>query len=313
MGTALTCGTDFKAYRQGHPILLNNRIPSPFGHEIAGSIFELGDGVSQFYLGQRVVAANSAPCDGCYYCQLGYPNLCEHLFLLNGAYAQYLLIPKQIVKHNMYRIPDEIPFKVAAMTEPLACVVRAVDQMNLTKGQTLAILGCGLMGLFFIQIAKRMGAQVIAIGRSHAKLEYAKSLGADHVLSVLDHENPMEKALDLTPGKRGFDCVVEAIGQPETWKQAITLARKGGSVCLYGGCAKGSSFALDTHRVHYQELKVFGVFHHTPKHFAKALDYLCKGIIEADIFVRNEVSLDELPHHFAREVDRPFAKVAVLP
>lgn len=313
IGAALTCGTDFKAFRQGHPVLLNNRIPSPFGHEVSGTVFSLGKNVKNFQIGERVVAANSAPCDQCFFCKDGTPNLCENLELLNGAYAQYLIISKQIVKHNLYRIPENVPFPTAAMAEPLACVLRAYDLMNLHPGQNLAILGCGFMGQLFTQIAKINHVNVVAIGRSHEKLELAKSLGANHVISVLDTNDPVKAALDLTPKNRGFDSVVEAIGRPETWNQAVTLARKGGRVCLYGGCAKGSKFELDTHRVHYQELKIFGVFHHTPKHFAKALDYLFNGKIATKHFIRRQIPLAEVPAYFTRQVEKPFSKTIVIP
>jgi L-iditol 2-dehydrogenase len=164
-----------------------------------------------------------------------------------------------------------------------------------------------------VQLAKRKGAQVIAIGRSHEKLEQAKSFGADHVFSVLDRGDVLQQALSATPQGRGFDAVVEAIGQPQTWKQAVQLARKGGVVCLYGGCAKGSHFELDTHRVHYQELKIFGVFHHTPRHFKQALEFLSKGELDAERFISGEISLEDIPQHFRSHTDKPFAKVAVIP
>lgn len=308
---ALTCGTDFKAYRQGHPVLLNHRLPSPFGHEVSGRVFEKGEGVKKFEIGQSVVVANSAPCDQCYFCRHDNPNLCENLFLLNGAYAQFLLVPKQIVKHNVHPLRKTTPFKAAAMTEPLACVVRATSEMNLRKKQTLIILGCGYMGLLFTQLAKAAGATVIAIGRSTEKLEQAKSLGADHVLSVLNDKDYLKAALALTPEGRGADAVVEAVGQPETWQEALKLVRKGGQICLYGGCKKGLSFEIDCHRMHYEELKIFGVFHHTPKHFRKALGFIENGVIDTDFLIRGSVRLADLPQYYADQVDKPFHKTLV--
>ena len=309
---ALTCGTDFKAFRQGHPVLLNHQLPSPFGHEVAGTISEIGKNVKGWNLGERVVPANSSPCDQCFYCEIERPNLCENRFLLNGAYAEYLLIPKQIVKHNLHRIPDALDSQSAAMTEPLACVVRAFDQMDLQKNQTLGILGCGFMGLLFTQLAKAMGLKVIAIGRSHEKLEKAKTLGADEVLSILDYKDPIKNVLRLTPKHRGLDAIVEAAGLPQTWEQALQLVRPGGTVCFYGGCKKGSRFSLDTHQIHYQELKILGVFHHTPKHFAKSLNYLTIGLVKPEFFISKEIKLNDLPKHFQENQNKPFSKVAVL-
>ena len=101
---ALTCGTDLKTFQRGHPVLLKH-FPSPFGHEFAGVVTEVGEGVEGFQPGVRVVAANSAPCQQCFYCQVGESNLCENLDLLNGAYAEQIKIPSHIVRQNLWVIP----------------------------------------------------------------------------------------------------------------------------------------------------------------------------------------------------------------
>ena len=313
IGTALTCGSDFKAYRQGHPVLLGTNLPAPFGHELSGTITEIGPGVTGFKKGMRVVSANSAPCDACFFCKEGKPNLCDDLKLLNGAYAEYIRIPAQIVKHNLYEIPDHVSFKGAALSEPLACAVHAFARLGIQKGDTVVILGCGIMGLLFCSVAKSHGVNIIAVGRNEKKLSRAKALGVKKILDVTATENPIEAIRALTPGGMGADYVVEAIGQPEAWEQAFQLAKKGGTVCLFGGCKKGSSFSLDTHRVHYQEVAVTGVFHHTPKHFARALSYIANGEIDIDTFVTSEVSLEEIPEFFHDSVNASPFKAAVIP
>ena len=131
--TALTCGTDIKTYNRGHPVLIKT-VPSGFGHEFSGTIEEIGGNVSGFYKGQRVVATNSAPCEQCYYCKIEKFNLCENLDLLNGAYADYIRIPKQIVKHNLLPIEDHLSFEEAAFTEPLANVVHGVEKSDIKEG-----------------------------------------------------------------------------------------------------------------------------------------------------------------------------------
>ena len=130
VGAALTCGTDLKCYRRGHPVLLGT-LPSPFGHEFAGTIAAVGDGVDHLSVGQRVVSANSAPCGECYYCEQDQENLCEHLELLNGAYAEYIRVPAPITAKNTHILPDSTPFTIAAFTEPLAVSLRGVMEMNL--------------------------------------------------------------------------------------------------------------------------------------------------------------------------------------
>src|SRR5436190_14733863 len=127
--TALTCGTDFKAYRQGHPILLA-QTPSPFGHEMAGTISQVGAGVTALREGDRVVVLNSAPCRRCYFCQQGTSELCDNLELLNGAYAEYIRGPAHITQQNLHLIPENLSFAEAALTEPFACALHAVDKMR---------------------------------------------------------------------------------------------------------------------------------------------------------------------------------------
>ena len=316
IGTALTCGSDVKAFRQGHPVLLGENYPAPFGHELAGTIAEVGRGVKDFKPGTRVVAANSAPCDQCFFCKRGKPNLCDHLDLLNGAYAEYIRIPARIVKHNLYEIPDHLSFKAAALTEPLACAVHAFERLSIPKGETVVILGCGIMGLLFSAVAKIHGVRIIAVGRNREKLNKARALGVDEVLDIGQWGqsiNPVEEIKRFTPEGRGADFVVEAIGKPESWEQAFYLARKGGTVCLFGGCAKGSSFTLDTHRVHYQEVNVLGVFHHTPEHFAQALGFLAAGALNEDLFVTGEMRLEELSSYFLEASRSSLFKMAVIP
>lgn len=313
VGTALTCGSDFKAYRQGHPVLLGKSYPAPFGHELAGTIAKVGPGVSNFKRGMRVVAANSAPCDRCFFCKRSQPNLCDHLSLLNGAYAEYIRIPAKIVKHNLYEIPDSLSFKAAALSEPLACAVHAFHRLRIERGDTVVILGCGIMGLLFSIVAKKHGIHVIALGKNDEKLNRAKTLGVDAIVDVRNVQDPIQTARNLTPEKRGADFVVEAIGKPEAWEQAFLIARKGGTVCLFGGCAPGSRFSLDTHRVHYQEVAVTGVFHHTPEYFSEALGYLASGVVDPDLFITTEVSLTELSEYFHTQANSSPFKAAVIP
>ncbi len=313
VGTALTCGTDFKAYRQGHPVLLGNHYPAPFGHELAGTIVDVGTGVTGFQPGMRVVAANSAPCDLCSFCQAGRPNLCDNLRLLNGAYAEYIRIPAQIVKHNLYEIPEHLTFREAALTEPLACAVHAFHRLPIRAEDTVVILGCGIMGLLFSGVAMRNGVRVIAVGRNEEKLKHARMLGVKDIIDVKNVSRPVDMIRDCTPHGLGADIVVEAVGRTEAWDQAFRVVRKGGTVCLFAGCAKGSTYPVDTHRVHYEEVTVTGVFHHTPEHFAEALGLIAEKKIDPNIFVTGEVALENIVEYFHKSADSSPFKAAVIP
>src|SRR5438105_93572 len=158
--TALTCGTDFKAYRRGHPVLLAHT-PSPFGHEMAGVIQEVGARVNGLKPGMRVVAVNSAPCDECFYCRKGETELCDRLELLNGAYAEYIKLPAPIVKHNTHVLPDSLDYAEAALAEPFACALHAADKLAVEPGESVAVLGAGVMGRLLILALKQSKARVL--------------------------------------------------------------------------------------------------------------------------------------------------------
>ncbi|MCB0326362.1 MAG: alcohol dehydrogenase catalytic domain-containing protein [Bdellovibrionales bacterium] len=310
---ALTCGTDMKAFRQGHPVLLGSNYPSPFGHECAGKIDQVGSNVQGFTPGMRVVAANSAPCGSCFFCEKTQFNLCENLDLLNGAYAQYIKIPRAIVEKNLYEIPSSMPFATAALTEPLACAVHAFHRLNLGPKDHVVILGCGIMGLLFTAVAAKHDIRVTAVGRNKDKLERALLLGAYDIVNTNECDDPIEEVLQKTRERRGADVVLEAVGQTQAWNQAFQMTRKGGTVCLFGGCKKGSSFELDTHRVHYQEVKIEGVFHHTPQYFQLALEYLDEGLFDPSILVTQQIDLKSVPQYFNQNMSLSPFKVAVLP
>src|SRR5438552_6074929 len=139
---ALTCGTDLKVYQRGYHARMIVP-PALFGHELAGIIEEVGSGIRTFHRGERVVALNSAPCGVCFYCSRHQENLCEDLLFNNGAYAEYIRVPRRIVEKNMLAIPPSVSFEEAAMVEPLACVVRGLHETHADIGDTVAVISGG--------------------------------------------------------------------------------------------------------------------------------------------------------------------------
>src|SRR6202045_5097863 len=136
---ALTCGTDVKVFRRGYHARMIVP-PALFGHELAGDVVSVGEDVSRFRVGQRIVAANSAPCLECFYCKRGLENLCDDLLFNNGAYAEFIRIPARIVERNMYEIPAHVSYQDAALVEPLACVLRGIDETGLRPGDTIVVI-----------------------------------------------------------------------------------------------------------------------------------------------------------------------------
>jgi L-iditol 2-dehydrogenase len=278
---ALTDGTDAKAFRRGHPLLLE-ATPSPFGHEFCGV---------DVATGRRVVAANSAPCGECAFCRRGEETLCDNLRpFLNGAYAEYLLVPARIAARNLLPVPPGLAPEVAAMTEPLACCLHGVERAELEPGRRVAVLGPGPIGLMLCAAAKDAGAHVVAVGGRAERRELAREFGAQ-------------------PGNgRGADVVIEAVGTAEAWRDALEFVRPGGTVVFFGG----REVAVDTFRIHYEELTLRGAFHHAPRHIRAALAFLASGAHPWERLVTHRVGLEGVAGLFA-DPPRDLLKAAVVP
>ena len=310
---ALTCGTDVKTYRRGHPVLIK-KTPSGFGHEFSGTIAKLGENVEEFNVGDRVVAANSAPCGECFFCKKGEENLCENLELLNGAYAQYILIPKNIVQKNLIKIPENLPFKLAAFTEPLSNVVHGISRTPINKGDTVGVIGIGPIGLMFCALAKLKGAKVIAMGRNPLKLKLAKEFAhADEVIDLKKYNDPTEIILSMTEEKRGLDVAIECVGLPEIWESMFKIVRRGGCVHLFGGCASGTSVNIDTKRLHYDEVNIISVFHHTPKYFREALNLIATKQIDVEKLITKTLPLKYTKRALEMQQNGEAIKVLIEP
>jgi L-iditol 2-dehydrogenase len=290
---ALTCGTDVKVFRRGYHARMIVP-PALFGHELGGDIVAMGKDVRGFKMGQRVVAANSAPCGTCFYCLHNQENLCEDLLFNNGAYAEYIRIPERIVRRNMYEVPDHVSYQDAALVEPLACVLRGLEESNVRPGDTVAVIGLGPIGMMFVRLAKSVcNARVIAIGRRPQQLQRASRMGADETVLNCDGADVVGPVHEMTGG-RGADVVIEAVGLPEVWQLAIKLLRRGGVVNFFGGCPDGTNLSLDTNLLHYSELTCKASFHHTPALIKKALELVSRGYVGAKDFVNHSEPLTNL-------------------
>ncbi len=310
---ALTCGTDVKTYRRGHPVLIK-KIPSGFGHEFSGVIEKVGKNVIGFKKGDRVVAANSAPCGECFFCKRKEYNLCEKLEFLNGAYAEYINIPSAIVKRNLLHIPDELSFEKAAFCEPLANVVHGIERTDIKEGQSVGVVGLGPIGLMFVRMAKLKGARVIAAGRNPLKLKLAKEFGgADEIIDLNKYKNPEKIFIDFSEGKKGLDVVVECVGLPEIWERMFTFVRRGGLVHLFGGCESGTSVSIDTRRLHYDDIKVISVFHHTPLYFREALKLITSGDVAVEKLITETMPLERTEDAILKHMNGEALKVLIKP
>ena len=210
---ALTCGTDLKVYQRGYHARMIVP-PALFGHELAGTVEEVGEGVRGFKKGMRVVALNSAPCGMCFYCSKHQLNLCEDLLFNNGAYAEYIRIPRRIVETNMLVVPSNVTFEDAAMTEPLACVLRGLHETGVEIGDTVAVIGGGPIGLMFVQVAKAIGCNVIAVVKRDSQVSLARKKGAHEVVQITKVKDPVEAVRELSSGAARRRCGDRSSGPP---------------------------------------------------------------------------------------------------
>jgi L-iditol 2-dehydrogenase len=282
---ALTDGTDLKAYRRGHPVLLGPP-PSPFGHEVCGV---------DVATGRRVVVANSAPCGACAPCARDQETLCENLLpLLNGSYAELLLVPERIARRNVLPVPPGLASEVAAMAEPLACCLHGVDVAGVTHGDTVAIVGAGPIGLMLCACVADAGGRPTVVGGRPERRELAPLFGA-------------------TPAEpQGADVVIEAAGTEKAWDRALELVRPGGTVLAFGGLPSSSRVTVDPYRIHYEEVRLVGAFHHTPRLFRAALGFLASEAYPFERLVTHRVGLEGVAALFA-DPPRDYLKAAVRP
>lgn len=286
---ALTCGTDVKALRRGHPVMIP-KIPTVFGHEFAGTVTAVGPGVGRFREGDRVVAANSAPCGECRSCFAGRPNLCQALLFVNGAYGEFIALPPRLVAKNVVPLGSSLPAARAAFAEPLACALGGIERAHVESGQTVVVFGHGPLGCLLGMVAAARKARVLLVGKAGWRLERVRSLGIAECLDATGTDSIVEEIRAATGGSA--HVVIDATGRPEVWEQAIEATGRGGSVVFFGGCAPGTTIRLDTRRAHYEELTLLGAFHHTPELIRRAVELMESGVLVPDGLITHRMRLE---------------------
>jgi L-iditol 2-dehydrogenase len=286
---ALTCGTDVKVRRRGHPVMIPY-VPTVFGHEFAGTVTSIGAGVTGVREGDRVAAANSAPCGECRMCLAQRPNLCEDLLFVNGAYGEFIALPPRLVQKNVVRLHNA-PAARAAFAEPLACAMLGIERARVEPGHTVAVFGHGPLGCLLGLVAAARKCRVILVGKAGWRLDRVRALGIGECVDATAVADVVAELRALTDG-RGPDVTIDATGRPEAWERAIAAVSRGGSVVFFGGCAPGTSVQVDTRRAHYEELTLVGAFHHTPELIRQAVEALESGAVTPDGLVTHRMRLD---------------------
>jgi L-iditol 2-dehydrogenase len=308
---ALSCGTDLKTFRRGHPMW---KPPMAFGHEFSGVVAEAGEGVTAFKPGDEIMAAPTAPCGICFFCQHGQENLCSDAVgrMVHGAYADQLLLPAYVVASNTFHKPADLPFEEAALLEPLSCIVHAQDMARPAQSETVVILGAGAFGVLHMLALKAAGVrEVVVVGRGVKRLKWAAEMGADRVVDAQSTDAVAEIA--RLNGGFGPDLVIECTGHVEGWGDALARVRRGGRVVLFGGCPAGTALSVDTRRMHYDNLTLMAPFHFRPRDVRRAYDLLGARTLNAGRIVNARMRLSELSEVFQMLERGAVLKCAVIP
>jgi L-iditol 2-dehydrogenase len=322
---SLTCGTDLKAFRRGHHVI---PMPGAFGHEFSGIVAAAGKGVKGFKEGDPIMSVHSAPCLTCMYCKKGAHNLCVDIMNTKvlGAFAEYLLLPRHIVRQNVFHKPKSVSFEEAAFLEPLSCVLHGMSSLNVKKDDYALVIGAGPIGLLHLLLLKEKGAIVAQLDIHGKRLKIAKECGADVTITPKDI-NKIFPYSSITPfaksrlrgGKKvfrdfiGFDYVFECTGMPEVWESSITFVRRGGTVVLFGGCKSGTTVTYDTGRIHYDEITLRGVFHYTPADVKKAFKLLCSRKPGVSRLISGHYPLTKIQRAFDKLAKGEGIKYAIIP
>jgi L-iditol 2-dehydrogenase len=293
----------------------------PFGHECAGVIEMVGKDVKNYRPGMRVVAAINAPCGECFFCKRNQTEFCEHpIFgagggtMAGGAYAEYLFVPAAIARNNVHIIPDPLTFEEAALAEPLACALYAVEDLPLRLGDTVAIIGGGAIGQMFVMLCKAHGMTVILCEKHAMRMQAATQNGADFVIDIVEQPGFVERVREITAGY-GPDVTIDATGTPGGWLDAINMVRRAGTVMLFGGCKPGTSIELNTRRMHYDclTLKSPSVYHQPPDLLKRSLTLLASKAVNGRALITDRVPLQDTVQTLRRVVAGEGLKFAIIP
>lgn len=282
------CGTDVEkiegGYRASRPVI---------GHEAAGIVAEVGEGVKGFEVGDRVVPHHHVPCYSCYYCLNGSPTMCPSYREFNfdpGGFAEYFRVPSWIVSHGgVFKVTEEVSMDVVSLTEPTACCIRALERARFREGERVLVVGSGPVGLTFIQLLNHMGARkVLAADLSDYRLRAAERYGAIPI--NVKEADPRMEVMAETDGI-GVDLAIIAAGSISALLSGLNSVRKGGRVCLFGVLPIGSKSDYDLSNLITNELTIISSNAATEAEMRKALDLICEGCVDVEGIITHRYPL----------------------
>ena len=276
------------------------RAPLVLGHEVAGEVVEVGEGVDRYKKGDRVVACHHVPCNTCRYCLSGHHTVCETLRQTNfdpGGFAEYVRLPAVNVDCGVFLIPDEVSFEEATFTEPLACVVRGQGIAGLQPGETVLVLGSGIAGLLHVLLARAMGAgRVVATDISDARLRAAKEFGADDVIHA-SKDIPSE----LRRVNDGWlaDKVIVCTGAASANQQALASVERGGTVLFFAPTDPEFTLSISVNDLFFRnDITLTTSYAGSPADHVTAMEHIRTGRVKVGKMITNRLSLSEVSKGF---------------
>jgi L-iditol 2-dehydrogenase len=316
------CGSDLRRWRAGPPAGAESIVGEPgivAGHEISGTVIEVGDGVTGYRVGDRLAVAPDIHCGRCYYCRHGLFNLCDELHFLGitpgyaGGFAEKLLLTHEVLRLGIvHPIPPDVTSLHAALAEPMSSVLAAHDKAGTTLDDTVVVIGAGPIGCLHIAVAKSRGARVLVSQRSATRRRLAERFEPDAIIDPTSDD--FVATVRALTGGLGADIAVCANPVAETQDEAVRAVRKGGRVILFGGLPKDNPLTtLDGNIIHYGDIEVVGAFSYHPTKHELALDVLSRGLVDADALITHTFGLDRIEVAFEVAATGEGLKVVVTP
>jgi L-iditol 2-dehydrogenase len=315
------CGSDLRRWREGPTggFALTDSAGGDVipGHEVAGTVLEVGPRVSGWAPGDDLALAPDVHCGHCYFCRHGRYNLCDNLRAVGitpgypGGLAERMALTGEVLTNGIvHHMPPRMSHLHAALAEPCASVLAAHERARTSPADTVVVIGAGPVGCTHIAVAKARGARVIVSQRSQRRRELAQRFAPDYVIDPT-REDVVARVRALTEG-RGADIVICANPVGETQPQAVEMVRKGGQVLLFGGLPKAKPMVtLDANRIHYGEITVVGSFSYHPTMHALALDVIRRRLVPADRLITHTYPLERVAEAFAMAASGEALKVVV--
>lgn len=315
MVRAAICGTDIRILEGKKK--KDVRYPSIIGHEMCGTIEQVGKNVIGYSLGEKVAVANVIPCHTCSSCLSGRDNACMNRLALgyqfDGGFAEYIKIPEVCIKDgNIFKLPEDVSFTAGALIEPLACCIRGMKNTGTGFNDTVLIVGAGPIGLMHLQLSKIVGASKVIVSEPIAsRREKALKLGADVVVDSMNED--LEEVIKRETDGLGVDVVILAIGVPAIVNSTIKLCKKGGTVCLFAGFSGTGECTIEVNTIHYNEINVCGSTAYKKEDYIEAAELVKNKKINLDEIATHTFSLDKFYEAYETQKSGEGLKIMIKP